>query len=722
LDEKKNIETISEDLGIKQEQIKNTVKLLDDDNTVPFIARYRKEVTGSLNEDQILNIKNLIRYYRKLMERKKQVLKSIEDQGKLTPELKEKIEAATKLQEVEDLYLPYKPKRRTRATIAREKGLEPLAELILKQEILSGNPQEIAAEYINQEKGVETADDALAGARDIAAENISENAEIRNIMRKLAFVNGLIISKAKDMNILKEYEIYQDFSEPVKTIKPHRILAMNRGEKENILRISIDTPEDLMTNEINRIIVTNTDSIFTDELKRAILDSYGRLIWPAIEREVRNQLTELADEHAIKIFVRNLRAYLMTPPFHDKIILGIDPGFRTGCKLAVIDTTGKYLQGATIYPHEPQKQWDKAKETITNIINTHQVDVIAIGNGTACRETEKLVAEAIGEIEQEILYSIVNEAGASVYSASNVARTEFPDLEASMRGNISIARRLLDPLSELVKIDPKSIGVGMYQHDVNQIKLSEALDSVVESCVNAVGVDLNTASVSLLKYVSGIKGRIAENIVKYREEHGKFSSREELKKVKGLGKNSFVQAAGFLRIYESDIFFDSTAVHPESYSTGEKLLDHLKLNMNQIKEDGSLIRQQIKSVKFSIEELSARINCGRETLTDIIYSLEKSNRDPRDQIPKPFLRSDVLKLDDLREGMILKGTVRNVIDFGIFVDIGVKRDGLVHISQIANRFIKHPLDVVTVGDIVDVKVISINRELERIGLSMILEN
>jgi uncharacterized protein len=580
---------------------------------------------------------------------------------------------------------------------------------------------DFAAEYINVEKGVSTAEEALAGARDIVAEIVTDDAEIRKIIREGTLKTGLLSSVARQDADVAEFEMYKEFSEPVKKIPPHRILAINRGERENVLRVSVEVAESEMVAKIRGIYITNEKNIFTQELEKAIQDAYHRLIAPAIEREVRKLLTEKADEHAILIFARNLRALLLTPPLKDKTILGIDPGFRTGCKVAVIDATGKYLEGDTIFPHEPQKQWDEAKELVRELVEDYNVDVVAIGNGTASRETEKLVAEIIEEMGRELYYTIVNEAGASVYSASPVAKKEFPDLEASLRGNISIARRLMDPLSELVKIDPKSIGVGLYQHDVDQTRLAEALDQVVESCVNAVGVDVNTASSSLLQYVAGVNSRTAENIVKYREEHGKFSSREELKKINGIGENAFLQAAGFLRIPGSETFFDSTAVHPESYQAASKLLASLQLDISEVKKNGTLVGAKIKSAKKSIAELAEICGCGRETLEDIIESLEKPNRDPRDQMPKPILRSDVLSMDDLTEGMVLKGTVRNVVDFGAFVDIGVKQDGLVHLSRLAKKFVKNPLDVVSVGDVVEVKVISIDKERGRISLSMVLD-
>lgn len=715
------LKLIAEELNLRTSQVDKTVELLDTENTVPFIARYRKEVTGSLDEDQIRAIEDRIKYLRNLDDRKQTVLKSISDQGKLTLELEQKIKAAQKLQDVEDFYLPYKPKRRTRATIAKEKGLEPLAELIMKQETSDGDRIEIASQYISEEKAVTSAEAALAGARDIIAEIISEDADIRKIIRKQTQDKGLLASEGTSPESAKDYEIYQEFSEPIKSIPPHRILAINRGEREKMLRVNIDVETEMLLSPMQNKYITNKRSIFAEDMELAVSDSYDRLIAPAIAREMRKLLTEKADSHAIEIFAQNLKALLLIPPMQDKMIMGIDPGYRTGCKVAVIDSTGKYLEGETIYPHPPQKRWQEAQDIVSRLADKYQVDIIAIGNGTASRETEQLVAEIIGQMDQTIHYTIVNEAGASVYSASPVAKQEFPDLEASQRGNISIARRLMDPLSELVKIDPKSIGVGLYQHDVDQNQLSESLDHVVESCVNAVGVDLNTASSSLLKYVAGINSRVADNIVKHREEKGKFHSREELKSVKGLGINAFVQASGFLRIPDGDTFFDRTAVHPESYSAAEKLLDALHLDLNAIQTDGSALKKAVKQSDTKMSDLATLCNSGQETLQDIIESLEKPNRDPRDQMDKPILRSDVLSMNDLAEGMILKGTVRNVVDFGAFVDIGVKQDGLVHLSKMAKRFIKHPLDVVSVGDVIEVKIMSIDIDRGRIGLSMLLD-
>ncbi len=711
---------IAKELNLKGFQVANTVELLDSGNTVPFIARYRKEATGKLDEDQIRGIEERIRYLRMLEERKAAILKSIDEQGKLTPELEQKINAAQKLQEVEDLYLPYKPKRRTRATVAREKGLEPLAEMIEQQEIETGDIIEYAAQFVDSEKGVDTPEDALAGARDIVAENISDDAEVRKVIRELTRRQGMLVSEARDSEKQSEYELYYEFREPVKRLVPHRVLAINRGEREDFLKVRIEMEEDRVLPEIHRLHVRNAKSIFTEQLKEAISDSYKRLIAPSIEREIRAELTETADEHAIKVFATNLRNLLLQPPVKDRIIMGIDPGFRTGCKVAIIDRTGRYLEGETIFPHPPQNQVFEAKTILRRMIDKYQVDVVSIGNGTASRETETLVAELIGEIKQaggrELFYVIVNEAGASVYSASKVAKQEFPDLEASMRGNISIARRLLDPLAELVKIDPKSIGVGLYQHDVNQKRLSEALNVVVESAVNLVGVDLNTASASLLRYISGLTSRTAENIIKFRDENGKFGNRDQLREVAGVGDIAFQQSAGFLRIPDGDNLLDNTSIHPESYEATGKLLQ--KFQIIDKPADWRTLRSRIRKMDDTLQKIAGELGVGEPTLEDILANLEKPGRDPRDEMPKPILKSDVLKLEDLREGMVLKGTVRNVVDFGAFVDIGVKRDGLVHISEMGERYVKNPHKVVSVGDVISVKVVGIDLERGRVKLSM----
>ena len=710
---------IANELNLNPLQVKNTVALLDDAKTVPFIARYRKEHTGSLDEEQIRAVEERIHYLRALEARKETILGSIEEQGKLTDDLKTRIEAATKMQELEDLYLPYKPKKRTRATVAREKGLEPLAEMLMgRRETDLRDAEALAAAFVNAEKEVEDSGQALQGARDIIAEWISEDADIRKDVREETFARGLLTADAKKVEGRTPFEMYYEFSEPVSKIVPHRILAINRGESEGVLRVSVSVDEGVMEQLISRRVLTGVPAPFTEQVKTALADAYKRLIAPSIEREVRNALTEKADAHAIDIFAKNLKNLLLQPPVRGKKILGIDPGFRTGCKVAVIDETGKYLEGLTIYPHPPQNQFLKAKSDVRRLIEKYDAAIIAIGNGTASRETEQMAAELIAEMKpaRTVEYIIVSEAGASVYSASKIAREEFPDLEASMRGNISIARRLQDPLAELVKIDPKSIGVGLYQHDINQKKLSESLGHVVESCVNSVGVNLNTASASLLRHISGLTSRTAQNIVKFRDEHGKFKSRRQLKEVEGIGEIAFELAAGFLRIPDGDNPLDNTSIHPESYAATEKLLK--KFEINDIRKEGNMLKLKIKNIREELQTLLEELGIGEPTFRDIIANIEKPGLDPRDSLPKPIFKSDVLKMEDLKEGMWLKGTVRNVVDFGAFVDIGVKQDGLVHVSRMAERYVKNPLEVVAVGDVVDVKVISIDLERGRIGLSM----
>ncbi len=719
LSEEEIFEIIAEELHVLPVQVKNTVELLDDGNTVPFIARYRKEVTGKLDEEQIRDVQVRMNYFRILEERKQTVLKTIDEQGKLTPELQQKIVSSRKLQEVEDLYLPYKPKRKTRATVAKARGLEPLAQLIWKQKTTEGTPEELARPFVNEEKEIPTVEDALQGARDIVAEMISDSADFRQLVRRFVFNTGLLVSEGKT-EARSPYEMYYDYREMVKRIRPHRVLAMNRGEKENFLKVKIEVDDDAILRKLELAIIRSPESIFVDHLRTALVDAYYRLIFPAIEREVRSEITEKAEDHAIQVFAKNLRNLLMQPPIAGKIIMGIDPGYRTGCKVAVIDETGKYLEGTTIFPHPPQEQWDKAKGILLDLINKYYVDVVAIGNGTASRETEQLVAELIQEKAPDVRYVIVSEAGASVYSASPLARKEFPDLEASMRGNISIARRLLDPLAELVKIDPKSIGVGLYQHDVNQKKLAETLQTVVESVVNFVGVDLNTASPALLKYVSGLNSRLAEAIVNYRDVHGKFKNRQELLEVKGMGAKSFEQAAGFLRIRGGENWLDNTAIHPESYDATQKLLEILGLDLDLVKANGKIVRRKIDEQGLSLEQLGKQVGVGEYTLADILENLEKPGRDPRTEVPPPIFRSDVLKMEDLKEGMILKGTVRNVVDFGAFVDIGVKQDGLVHRSQMG-KHVKDPMDVLSVGDVIDVRVLKVDLERQRVALSLNLE-
>jgi len=709
---------IASELNLSTVQIQNTIEMLDEGNTVPFISRYRKEKTGNLNEDQIREIQDRIIYLRNLEHRRETILRSIDEQGKLTASLKKQIKETYKLQELEDLYLPFKPKKQTRASIAREKGLTSLAQIILAQELVEGDITRIAESYINPEKKIHTSEEALEGARDIVAEIISENSEIRKFVRVYLLEKGMLTSRVRSDEGEKEYEMYFDFSQTVRTIPPHRILAMNRGEKEGKLHIDIDIEEEIIHDHISKLYITNDKSVFFTDLKLTVQDAYKRLIAPGIKREVRAELTRQAEQHAIKVFALNLRSLLLQPPVTEKVIMGIDPGFRTGCKVAVIDVLGKYLEGTTIYPHPPQHEYFAAKSTLRELIEEHQVSVIAIGNGTASRETEMMVAELINEIKAErtVHYIIVSEAGASVYSASTLAQEEFPELEASLRGNISIARRLQDPLAELVKIDPKSIGVGLYQHDVNQKELTQTLTSVVESCVNQVGVDLNTASAVLLKYVSGLNSKTARKIVEYRQVNGRFDNREQLKQVEGIGEKAFQQAAGFLRIRGGNNPLDATSIHPESYPVTEKLL--AKFSMGDVFKGGQKLKDRLIEEKIDLKILASELACGLPTLEDILNDLEKPGRDPREDLPKPLFRNDVLKMEDLRVGMMLKGTVRNVVDFGVFVDIGVKQDGLVHVSQMGKKYVKNPYDVIHVGDEINVKILSIDLERKRISLTM----
>ncbi len=716
-------QNIAKVLNINSHQVETVLSLFADDATIPFIARYRKEKTGGLNEDQLREIENLNNYLTLLEERKSTVLKSIEEQGKLTEELKEKILSADKLQDVEDLYLPYKPKRKTRGTVAKAKGLEPLAIFIVDNPNFKGDFNKIVKQYIDEEKEVLTFEDAVNGAKDIIAEMISDNADVRKIVRE-TFLNSTNICSTK-VNRKEEnqsgkkkdvYEIYHDFKTEITRIKPYQILAINRGEKEGFIKASFQFDKDEILKSIYETHFTFKKSVFEEILTETVTDSFNRLIQPSIEREVRNHLTEIADEHAVKIFASNLKQLLLQPPIMNKIIMGIDPGYVSGSKVAVIDRTGKYLEGETIYPHPPQNKKESAIQTILKFVKKYNVELIAIGNGTASRETELLVSSIIKKNNLKCHYLIVNEAGASVYSASPIAKQEFPDLEASQRGNISIARRVLDPLAELVKIDPKSIGVGLYQHDVDQKLLIKNLDDVVISCVNYVGVDINTASSSLLTYVSGLSKRIANNIVKFREEHGRFEDRNQIKEVNGIGEKLFEQAAGFLKISSGNNPLDSTFIHPESYEATKKLLEMCEISSTAINEKGLLVKQFVE--KKGIETVADKIKIGVPTLEDIVQNIIKPGRDPREDMPKPILRSDVLKIEDLEVGMTLKGTVRNVVDFGAFVDIGVKQDGLLHISEMANKFVKNPLEIVSVGDIVDVKIKSVDIEKNRIALSM----
>lgn len=705
---------IATELQIKPKQVEATVKLIDEGNTIPFIARYRKEVTGALNDEVLRNLFDRLTYLRNLEEKKESVLKSIEEQGLLTEELKKDIENAETMVVLEDIYRPYRPKRRTRAMIAKERGLEPLANIILLQKITSPIEEE-AAKYIDEEKGVNSVEDALSGASDIIAEAISDEADYRIHIRELTKKKGHIVSAAKDKEAESVYENYYDFDEPLAKLPGHRVLALNRGEKEKILTVKIAAPEEDILLYLEKKIIVGSNANTEDFLKTSIEDAYRRLIQPSIENEIRNDLTDAAEDGAITVFGKNLRQLLMQPTIAGHNVLGWDPAFRTGCKLAVVDATGKVLDTTVIYPTAPQNKVAEAKVVLKKLIDKYDISLISVGNGTASRESEQIISEFIKENHLKTQYIIVNEAGASVYSASKLATEEFPNFDVGQRSAASIARRLQDPLSELVKIDPKSIGVGQYQHDMNQKKLSEALSGVVEDCVNQVGVDLNTASVSLLMYVAGVNKTIAKNIVDYREENGRFSSRKELLKVPKLGPKAYEQCAGFLRINGGKEPLDATAVHPESYEVARKLLNSLGYSEQDLAEKKlSGISKEVKNKKFLAEELSV----GEITLTDIIGELEKPGRDPREDMPKPILRSDVLEMEDLTPGMILKGTIRNVIDFGAFVDIGVHQDGLVHISQMSDKFIKHPLEVVSVGDIVEVKVMDIDLKKQRIALTM----
>lgn len=767
---------LKEELNIRLEQAEAAVRLIDEGNTIPFIARYRKEATGSLNDEQLRNLYERLQYLRNLEEKKNQVIGSIKEQGKLTEELKNQILAAATLVEVEDLYRPYRPKRRTRATIAKEKGLDGLAEIIKAQE--TDTPvSELAKSYLSEEREVNTVEEAIAGAMDILAEEVSDEAEYRFYIRGITVKEGKIISQARDETVESVYEMYYNFEEDIQKIAGHRVLAINRGENEKILTVKIAAPEEKILQYLKKKIIIRDNPHTNDILKAMLEDSYKRLIAPAIEREIRNKLTEEAEDGAIKVFGKNLTQLLMQPPVAGHTVLGWDPAFRTGCKLAVVDSTGKVLDTVVIYPTPPQNKVEESKKILKNLIDKYNITLISLGNGTASRESEKIIVELLKEIDKPVSYVIVSEAGASVYSASKLATEEFPSFDVGQRSAVSIARRLQDPLAELVKIDPKSIGVGQYQHDMNQKKLSEALAGVVEDCVNKVGVDLNTASVSLLEYVSGISKAVAKNIVAYREDNGPFKNRNELLKVPKLGPKIFEQCAGFLRIRGGDNPLDATGVHPESYEATKGLLEKLGMTLEDIKniqaeaaakrnyqnlrkrpakkkpelvvksDNTALAKALAEAMKNepavndsqaeanytydNFSKLSSRIKdtkklanelgIGEITLTDIIKELEKPGRDPRDEMPKPILRTDVLEISDLKEGMILKGTVRNVIDFGVFVDIGVHQDGLVHISQLTNKkFVKHPLDVVSVGDIVDVKVLSVDPAKDRIQLTMII--
>ena len=708
------IKKLAEELHIAPSQAEAAVKLIDEGNTIPFIARYRKEATGSLNDEVLRSLDERLKYLRNLEERKEQVIVSIAEQEKLTPELERQIREAQTLVAVEDLYRPYKPKRRTRAMIAKEKGLEPLADLISLQ--MTREPlEQSAASYISEERGVGSAEEAIAGAMDILAERISDNAQYRTYIRNITVSQGLLTSQARDEKEKSVYEMYYQYQEPVKKAAGHRILALNRGEKEKFLSVKVEAPEEQILRYLEKQTILWDNPYTAPVLREIVKDSYERLIGPSIEREIRSDLTEKAEEGAIKVFGKNLEQLLMQPPIAGRVVLGWDPAFRTGCKLAVVDSTGKVLDTVVIYPTAPQNRVAESKRILKEMIKKYNITLISVGNGTASRESEKIIVELLGEIKEPVQYVIVNEAGASVYSASKLATEEFPQFDVGQRSAVSIARRLQDPLAELVKIDPKSIGVGQYQHDMNQKRLGEALEGVVEDCVNRVGVDLNTASPALLEYVSGISKTLAKNIVAYREENGAFKNRRQLLKVAKLGPKAFEQCAGFMRITGGDEPLDGTSVHPESYDAAGKLLERLGCTRQELAKGGIAgIGKKIRDYG----KLAREIGVGEPTLRDIAAELEKPARDPRDEMPRPILRSDILEMKDLKPGMVLKGTVRNVIDFGAFVDIGVHQDGLVHISQITDRYIKHPLEAVSVGDVVDVKVLAVDLEKKRISLTM----
>lgn len=705
---------IASELGIKVSQVEAVIQLIDEGNTIPFIARYRKEAHGALNDEILRDLDERLTYLRNLEERKAAVLKSIEEQEKLTPELKKEIEDAMTLVAVEDLYRPYKQKRRTRATVAKEKGLEGLANIIWLQ--MTKTPMEEEAKpYLNEEKGVNSVEEAIQGAMDILAESVSDNAQYRTWIRNITWKEGLLISEAKDKEAESVYEMYYEFQEPVAKMAGYRILAVNRGEKEKILTVRIGAPEEKIISYLEKQVIVNDNPNTKTILQEVCADSYQRLIADSIERDIRNEMTEHAEDGAIQVFGQNLNQLLMQPPIAGQVVLGWDPAFRTGCKLAVVDATGKVLDTKVIYPTAPQNKVKEAKAEVYKLIQKYGITLISVGNGTASRESEQVIVDLLKDIKEPVQYVIVNEAGASVYSASKLATEEFPNFDVGQRSAASIARRIQDPLAELVKIDPKSIGVGQYQHDMNQKKLGEALSAVVEDCVNRVGVDLNTASASLLEYVSGISKTLAKNIVAYREEHGTFKNRQELLKVAKLGPKAYEQCAGFMRISGGENPLDGTSVHPESYEAATKLLTKLGYHLADI-ASGGLIGLSLAAK--DTQGLSRDLDIGEITLKDIIKELEKPARDPRDEMPKPILRSDVMEMKDLKEGMILKGTVRNVIDFGAFVDIGVHQDGLVHISQMSNKFIKHPLEAVSVGDIVEVKILGVDLQKKRIQLTM----
>ncbi|MGE4282365.1 MAG: Tex family protein [Clostridia bacterium] len=710
------LQRLQKEFNLKTFQIENTVKLIDDGNTIPFIARYRKEMTGELNDQVLREFYERLIYLRNLEARKEEVKRLIEEQGKLTEEIDESITRSETLQEIDDIYRPFRPKRRTRAMMAKEKGLEALANIIYLQDTYEGSIEDIAQPYIDEEKEVNTVEDALNGAMDIIAEMVSDNAEYRKAIRSMTFNRGMLVSKA-----VKEeesvYDMYYDFKEPVSKIAKHRVLAIDRGEKEEFLKVSIDMSDEDIVKYLHKEIVAQKRAITTEYVEKAAEDAYKRLIQPSIEREIRNELTEAAQEQAMKVFAANIRNLLLQPPVKGKVVLGLDPAYRTGCKIAVVDETGKVLDTTVVYPTPPQNKIDEAKRVLKGLIDKYRVDIISIGNGTASKESEIFTVDLIKELDKEIFYMVVSESGASVYSASKLGAEEFPDFDVALRSAASIARRLQDPLAELVKIDPKAIGVGQYQHDMNQRRLGEALGVVVEDCVNSVGVDLNTASPSLLQYISGVSGTVAKNIVSYREENGIFTNRKQLQKVSKLGPKAFEQCAGFLRITEGVNILDNTSVHPESYEAAAKLLQKVGYTLEDV-QSNSIKDLKDKVAQLDAKKLAEELGIGIPTMRDIVDELLKPGRDPRDELPKPMLMSDVLDIQDLKTDMILTGTVRNVIDFGAFVDIGVHQDGLVHISQLSNQYVKHPMDVVAVGDIVKVKVLEVDVARKRISLTM----
>lgn len=712
------LETLVDEFKLKKAQVEQTIKLIDEGNTIPFIARYRKEQTGEMSDVVLRELDERLAYLRNLEARKEEVVRLIEEQGNLTEALKSDIMKSTTVTKIDDLYRPFRPKRRTRATMAKEKGLEPLADIIYAQEESGEALSDMVAPYIDSERDVNSETEALEGAMDIIAESIADDADFRSLVRDRLYSKSIIATEAVDEKEKSVYEMYYNYTEKVSTLPNHRVLAINRAEKEKFIKVKLDSLEGDIVGSLKRKILAPAETVTTEFLRTAIEDSYKRLIFPSVEREIRNSLTERAEEEAIKVFGKNLKPLIMQPPITGKVVMGFDPAFRTGCKIAVVDETGKLLDFTTVFPTDPQNKVKEAKAELTALIEKYDIDMIAIGNGTGSRESEAFVADMIKELDRKVYYTIVSEAGASVYSASKVANEEYPDINVSIRGAISIAKRLQDPLAELVKIEPKHVGVGQYQHDLNQKKLDETLSGVVEDCVNAVGVDLNTASVSLLSYVAGVSSVVSKNIVEYRDEIGKFKKRNELLKVKRLGKAAFVQCAGFLRIACGDNPLDNTSVHPESYKVTKELLEKLGYSLEDVKNNNLKNIDSEIDKTLSLEQIAEELEVGVPTLADIIEELKKPGRDPRETLDAPILRSDILKIEDLKEGMILSGTVRNVIDFGAFVDIGLKGDGLVHISQLSDKFVKRPMDVVSVGDIVSVRIIGIDKEKNRVSLSM----